>query len=142
SGGGVSACAVCDGALPMFRDQDLAVVGGGDSAVEEATYLTKFARKVYLIHRRDELRASRIMRDRAVRNPKIEIVWDSVVTDVLGGDAIPGIEREDTITDARRVLPVKGLFMGIGHTPVTGFLEGQLETDERGYIVLQDPART
>lgn len=142
SGGGVSACAVCDGALPMFREQELAVVGGGDSAVEEASYLTKFASKVYLIHRRDELRASRIMQERALNHPKIEILWNKVVVDVLGEDRIKAVELEDTVTDARTTLPVKGLFMGIGHTPVTQFLDGQLETDDKGYILLQDPART
>lgn len=142
SGGGVSACAVCDGALPVFRDQPLAVVGGGDSAIEEATYLTKFASKVYLIHRRDELRASKIMQDRALNNPKIEILWNKVVTDVLGDEKLTAVTLEDTVTGESSELPIKGLFMGIGHTPVTGFLEGQLELDDKGYIVLQDPYRT
>jgi thioredoxin reductase (NADPH) len=142
SGGGVSACAVCDGALPIFRAQELAVVGGGDSAIEEASYLTKFASKVYLIHRRDELRASKIMQDRALNNPKIEILWNTVVTDVLGGDKITGVMLRNVVTNQERELPLRGLFMGIGHTPVTGFLKGQLETDDKGYIVLKDPYRT
>ncbi len=142
SGGGVSACAVCDGALPMFRDQELAVVGGGDSAVEEASYLTKFASKVYLIVRRDALRASKIMQQRAFDNPKIEILWNTGVADVLGDAKISGIKLKDTNTGAERDQPVKGLFMAIGHTPITGFLNGQLEVDETGYIVLKDPYRS
>lgn len=142
SGGGVSACAVCDGALPMFRDQPMAVVGGGDSAVEEATYLTKFASKVYMIHRRDELRASKIMQDRALSNDKIEILWNSTVVDVLGDEAIEAVQLEDTQTGEHRDLPVKGLFLAIGHTPITQFLDGQLDTDETGYIKLADPYRS
>ncbi len=142
SGGGVSACAVCDGALPMFRDAELAVVGGGDSAVEEATYLTKFASKVYMIHRRDELRASKIMQERAFKNPKIEILWNTVVIDVLGGQKITGLRIKDTRSDDERELAVGGLFLAIGHTPITGFLKGQLETDAKGYLKLTDPYRT
>jgi len=142
SGGGVSACAVCDGALPMFRDQELAVVGGGDSAVEEATYLTKFASKVHMIVRRDELRASKIMQDRAKENPKIEILWNTVVTDVLGDQKITGVQLKDTQSGDSRELALSGLFMAIGHTPITGFLEGQLELDDTGYIVLKDPYRS
>lgn len=142
SGGGVSACAVCDGALPMFRDQPLAVVGGGDSAVEEANYLTKFASKVYMIHRRDELRASKIMADRAMNNPKIEILWNKIVVDVLGDDVVSGIQLEDTKTSEQSELEVKGLFVAIGHTPITQFLDSQIEMDEAGYIKLQDGFRT
>jgi len=142
AGGGVSACAVCDGALPIFRDKELAVVGGGDSAVEEATYLTKFASKVYMIHRRDKLRASRIMAERALNNPKIEILWNSQVSDVLGTDRISGLKIRDTQSDVERELAVGGLFLAIGHTPITGFLDGQLKTDEAGYIELADPGRT
>jgi len=142
SGGGVSACAVCDGALPMFRDAELAVVGGGDSAVEEASYLTKFASKVYMIVRRDELRASKIMADRALNNPKIEMLWNSKVADVLGDKVITGILLEDTKTSDQRELPLSGLFMAIGHTPITEFLNGQLDTDDAGYIKLKDPYRS
>ncbi len=142
SGGGVSACAVCDGALPIFRDQVLAVVGGGDSAVEEASYLTKFASKVCIIHRRDELRASKIMAQRAADNPKIEMVWNSVVTDVLGDEHITGVELKDTKTGEQSTLEVKGLFAAIGHTPATEFLAGQLELDDKKYIKLADPYRS
>ncbi|MDP6058515.1 MAG: FAD-dependent oxidoreductase, partial [Pirellulaceae bacterium] len=126
SGGGVSACAVCDGALPIFRDQELAVVGGGDSAVEESTYLTKFASKVYMIHRRDKLRASKIMQDRALKNEKIDILWHKVVVDVIGTEKISGIRLRDTQSGQEGELAVGGLFMAIGHTPITDFLDGQL----------------
>ena len=142
SGGGVSACAVCDGALPIFREKELAVVGGGDSAVEEATYLTKFASKVYMIHRRDALRASKIMQQRAFENPKIEILWNRVVVDVLGESMISAVRLEDTVSGAQSDLEVGGLFAAIGHTPATAFLEGQLELDEKGYILLSDPYRS
>ena len=142
SGGGVSACAVCDGALPMFRDKPLAVVGGGDSAVEEATYLTKFASKVYMIHRRDELRASKIMAERALSNKKIEMVWDSEVTDVLGDDTITGVKIHNRKSGEDSELAVNGLFIAIGHTPITGFLNGQLDTDEKGYLILDDKYRS
>jgi len=142
SGGGVSACAVCDGALPVFRDKVLAVVGGGDSAVEEAMYLTRFASKVYMIHRRDQLRASKIMAKRAMDNPKIEILWNKIVVDVLGDDKITGVMLKDTKTGGESPLDVGGLFMAIGHTPATAFLEGQLELDEKNYIKLKDPYRS
>lgn len=142
SGGGVSACAVCDGALPVFRGKELAVVGGGDSAVEEATYLTKFASKVYMIHRRDQLRASKIMAARAHHNPKIEFVWNKLVVDVLGDQMITAVRMEDTNTREASTLPVGGLFMAIGHTPATDFLNGQLELDAKKYIKLKDPYRS
>lgn len=142
SGGGVSACAVCDGALPMFRDKELAVVGGGDSAVEEATYLSKFGSKVYMIHRRDELRASKIMADRALNNEKIEILWNKQVVDVLGEEKISGVKLQDTQDDAESDLELGGLFMAIGHTPATAFLNGQLELDDKKYIKLKDPYRS
>ncbi len=142
SGGGVSACAVCGGALPIFREKELAVVGGGDSAIEEAAYLTKFASKVYMIHRRDQLRASKIMQKRAFENPKIEILWNSVVTDVLGDEKITGLQLKDTKSGQQREMPISGLFLAIGHTPATDFLEGQLELDEKGYIALADPYRS
>ena len=142
SGGGVSACAVCDGALPVFRDKELAVVGGGDSAVEEATYLTKFASKVYMIHRRDKLRASKIMAQRALSNPKLEVLWNKVPVDVLGDTMITGVRLKDTQTGEESELPLGGLFMAIGHTPATAFLEGQLELDEKNYIKLADQYRS
>ncbi len=137
-GGGVSACAVCDGALPLFRDQHLAVVGGGDTAMEEATYLTKFASKVSIIHRRDELRASKIMQDRFLSKENAEVLWNKVVVDVLGDEKISGVMLEDTKTGERSQLDVKGLFMAIGHTPATKFLEGSgLDFDDEGYIDLK-----
>ena len=142
SGGGVSACAVCDGAMPIFRGKELAVVGGGDSAVEEATYLTKFAGKVHMIHRRDELRASKIMAQRAKDNPKIVFQWNKQVVDVLGDQSITGVRMKDTVTGAVSDLPVGGLFVAIGHTPATGFLNGQLELDAKGYVKLKDPYRS
>jgi len=142
SGGGVSACAVCDGALPMFREKPLAVVGGGDSAVEEASYLTKFASRVYMIHRRDALRASKIMQKRALDNPKIELLWNKVVTDVVGDDVIRAVDLEDTVTGESSRLDIDGLFVAIGHTPITAFLENQLDLDEKGYIRLADPYRS
>lgn len=142
NGGGVSACAVCDGALPIFRNKELAVVGGGDSAIEEATYLTKYAGTVYLIHRRDQLRASKIMADRALSNPKIKPLWNKVVTDVVGENSIRAIKLKDTINGNESELPVGGLFVAIGHTPSTRFLNGQLELDAKGYIKLKDPYRT
>ena len=142
SGGGVSACAVCDGALPMFRDQELAVVGGGDSAVEEASYLTKFASKVYMIHRRDQLRASKIMQDRALNNKKIEVLWNKVVSDVLGDEKITGVKLKDTQSGEESELRISGLFMALGHTPITDFLDGQLDLDDKGYIKLADLYRS
>jgi thioredoxin reductase (NADPH) len=142
SGGGVSACAVCDGALPLFRGAELGVVGGGDTAVEEASYLTKFASRVHLFVRRDQLRASKVMADRAKTNPKINIVWNTVVVDVLGQEKITGVRLKDTKTGAEREQSVGGLFMAIGHTPISGFLNGQLELDDVGYIKLKDPYRS
>jgi thioredoxin reductase (NADPH) len=132
---GISACAVCDGALPAFRDQPLAVIGGGDSAVEEASFLTKYGSKVFLVHRRDELRASKIMQQRAFENPKIEILWSSVVTEAKGGDFLQSITIKDLKTDQERDVAVAGLFFAIGHIPNTEFLAGQLETDEQGYLI-------
>jgi thioredoxin reductase (NADPH) len=142
TGGGVSACAVCDGALPAFRGKRLVTVGGGDSAVEEATYLTKFASEVVLVHRRDKLRASPIMADRALGNSKISIAWNTTVVDVLGDEFITGLILEDTITGERHTLEAGGLFVAIGHTPNTGFLAGQLELTPGGYIVTPHPWRT
>jgi thioredoxin reductase (NADPH) len=142
SGGGVSACAVCDGALPHFRDQVLAVVGGGDTAMEDALYLTKFAKEVVVIHRRDELRASRIMADRAMENEKITFAWNTVVTEVLGDDVITGLRLQDTVSGEEREIEVGGLFVAIGHSPNTGFLQGVVELKENGYVKTPVPWRT
>jgi thioredoxin reductase (NADPH) len=137
-GGGVSACAVCDGALPAFRNQHLAVVGGGDTAMEEATYLTKFASTVTVIHRRDKLRASRIMQDRFLSRPNARVMWNKVVVDVLGDQVINAVALKDTVTGERSTMEVKGLFVAIGHTPATRFLEGSgVELDEGGYVALR-----
>jgi thioredoxin reductase (NADPH) len=142
SGGGVSACAVCDGALPHFRDQVLAVVGGGDSAMEDALYLTKFAREVVIIHRRHEFRASKIMADRALSNEKIRVAWNKVVTEVLGDDVITGLRLRDTVTGEESMLEVSGLFVAIGHEPNTAFLKGKVQLKPNGYIEMPVPWRT
>jgi thioredoxin reductase (NADPH) len=144
TGGGVSACAVCDGALPAFRDQPLAVVGGGDSAMEEASYLAKFGSTVYVIHRRDTLRASKAMQDRVLANDTIKMVWNSSVVDVLGDKTIEAVELEDTVTGERSKLEVRGLFVAIGHTPATAFLEGSnITLDDAGYVLVEgDSSRT
>jgi thioredoxin reductase (NADPH) len=141
---GVSACAVCDGALPRFRNRPLVVVGGGDSAVEEATYLTKFASTVHLIHRRDELRASKIMAQRAFDNPKIEIHFNNGLAEVLGDDTgVTGVRLASTVDSGRETtLDAAGVFLAIGHTPNTGFLDGQLELTSKGYIVWTQHFRT
>jgi len=142
---GVSACAVCDGALPRFRNKELVVVGGGDSAVEEATYLAKFASKVHLIHRRDVLRASKIMAQRAHDEPKIEIHFNSGVAEVLGDDArgVTGVRLASTVDPAKETtLDVAGMFLAIGHTPNTAFLDGQLELTPKKYIVWKKHFRT
>ena len=142
SGGGVSACAVCDGALPAFRDQVVAVVGGGDSAMEEALYMTKFAREVLLVHRRDELRASQIMQERAFASDKMRFLWNSTVEEVLGDDAITGLRLRDTTTGEESEIEVGGMFVAIGHIPNTGFLAGQVDLKENGYVRLPTPWRT
>jgi len=141
-GGGVSACAVCDGALPAFRNKVLAVVGGGDTAMEEALYLTKFASEVLVIHRRDRFRASPIMANRVLQHPKVRVLWNSYVVEVLGYDFITGVRIEDTVTGQQRDIGVGGLFIAIGHTPNTAFLEGQVELTEHGYIRTAKPWRT
>ena len=133
-GGGVSACAVCDAALPIFRNKRLAVVGGGDTAMEEALYTTKFSSETVIIHRRDRFRASKIMAERVLRHPKIRVLWNKRVTEVLGYDSITGVRLEDTVTGETSDLEVGGLFVAIGHTPNTGFLQGQLELTPHGYI--------
>lgn len=138
SGGGVSACAVCDGALPVYRGKELGVVGGGDTAMEEAIYLTKFASKVHIIHRRDSFRASKAMQDRLLSMPNAVAVWNSRVVEVLGGDRIEGVVLEDTVTGARRTLPLGGLFIAIGHSPATTFLKSSgVELDDKGYVALR-----
>jgi thioredoxin reductase (NADPH) len=134
AGGGVSACAVCDGAMPFYRNKRLAVVGGGDTAMEEAMYLTKFASEVVVIHRRDSFRASKVMASRVMSHPKVKVIWNARVIDVLGDDFITGLRLEDMVTGASSSLEVGGLFVAIGHTPNTKFLGGQVETTEHGYI--------
>ena len=141
---GVSACAVCDGALPRFRKSPCIVVGGGDSAVEEADYLSKFASTVYMVHRRDQLRASKIMVRRAEENSKIDIVWNHVVDEVLGNDksGVTGARLKSTVDDSTRDLEATGFFLAIGHTPNTSFLKGKLEMNEKGYLRWTTPQRT
>jgi thioredoxin reductase (NADPH) len=141
---GVSACAVCDGALPRFKNRPLVVVGGGDSAVEEATYLSKFASTVYLVHRRTELRASKIMQQRLLSNPKIAPKWNRLVDEVLGNDkdGVTGVRLKSSVDSAKEQLEISGFFLAIGHTPNTDFLKGQLELDEKGYVIWKKPQRT
>jgi len=138
-GHGFSTCATCDGFF--FRDHDIAVVGGGDSAVEEALFLTRFARSVTLVHRRDALRASKIMQDRAMANDKIDFLWNSVVTDIVGETKVEGVEIEDLTSGIRKVHPFTGLFVAIGHRPNTGLFTGQLDMHDNGYLATQ-PGRT
>ena len=135
SGRGVSWCATCDGFF--FRDQNIAVVGGGDSAVEEATFLTKFASKVYLIHRRDSLRASKIMAERAASNPKIEMVWNSEVVDIHGATNVEKLSLKNTVTGEISELPVTGLFVAIGHIPRSELIKGQVDLDNEGYVKVE-----
>jgi thioredoxin reductase (NADPH) len=132
-GHGVSTCATCDGFF--FREKPLAIVGGGDSAIEEAIFLTKFATKVTVVHRRDELRASKIMQERALANPKIEFRWNSVVEEILGNGSVDGLSLRDTVTGETSRLAVEGLFVAIGHDPNTGLFAGQIDLDENGYIL-------
>jgi thioredoxin reductase (NADPH) len=131
---GVSACAVCDGAAPIFRDKPLAVIGGGDSAMEEATFLTKYGSKVYIIHRRDTFRASKIMQQRALTHPKIEVLWNSAVVEAYGDKTLGGLKVKNVVTGEVSDLKVNGLFFAIGHEPATKFLDGQLELDTESYI--------
>ena len=141
---GVTYCATCDGALPMFRDQPLVVIGGGDSACEEATYLTRFASKVYLIHRRNELRASKVMAERALANDKIEPVWDSEIAEILGEaeDKVTGVRLKNNKTGEESTLDCSGVFIAIGHVPNTQIFEGQLDRDDAGYILRKEGSRT
>jgi thioredoxin reductase (NADPH) len=141
---GVSACAVCDGALPRFRNRPVIVIGGGDSAVEESMYLSKFANPVLLVHRRDKLRASQIMQQRALNNPRIVPKWNRVLIEVLGNedDGVTGAILKDTLAEEPETVEASGVFLAIGHTPNTHFLQGQVKLDESGYIVWTRPQRT
>jgi thioredoxin reductase (NADPH) len=139
-GHGLSTCATCDGFF--FQEQDIAVVGGGDSALEEAIFLSKFARRVTVVHRRDTLRASKIMQDRAFRNDKINFLWDSVVVDLLGEHRLEGAMLRNVKSGEEHLLPVTGLFVAIGHTPNSSVFAGQLDVDENGYILTHDGAKT
>ena len=138
SGHGVSWCATCDGFF--FRDQDIAVVGGGDSAMEEATFLTRFAKNVHVIHRRDELRASKVMQERAMANEKIDFQWNTEVTDVFGTEKVSGVRLRDTNTGAERTLDVNGLFVAIGHDPRSELVVGQVDLDSEGYVIVDHPS--
>lgn len=144
AGLGVTACATCDGAFPRFRDKPVAVIGGGDSAAEEALFMTKFASTVHLVHRRDALRASKIMAQRVLENEKIKVEWNSVVEEVLGDDTagVTGLRLKDTKSGDSRDVPASGMFLAIGHTPNTKFLKSQLPTDDKGYLKLTDPYRS
>jgi len=141
---GVTYCATCDGALPMFRDKPLVVVGGGDSACEEATFLTRFASKVYLVHRRDELRASKVMAERALNNDNIEPVWNSEVTEILGGndDKVAGVRLQNNKTNEEQTIECAGVFIAIGHIPNTQIFDGKLDMDEDGYIRRSEGSQT
>ena len=134
-GHGVSACATCDGFF--FRDQVIVVVGGGDTAIEEATYLTKFGSVVYVVHRRDELRASKAMQDRAFHNPKIKFLWNTVVHEVMGDKKVSGVRLRNLVTNEEQTLDCGGLFIAIGHTPNTDIFKGQLAMDENGYLIVE-----
>jgi len=137
-GRGVSACATCDGFF--FRDRELVVVGGGDTAMEEATFLTKFASKVTIVHRRDAFRASKVMQDRVFAHPKIEVLWDTVVEEIVGDQAVTGVVVRHVKTDETSALSTDGVFMAIGHDPATTLFGDQLETDEDGYLVVREPS--
>ena len=137
SGGGVSACAVCDGALPAFRDQPLVVVGGGDSAMTEAEHLAKYGSEVFVIHRRDELRASKMLADRVLANPKVRVEWNSSLVDILGGEFVTGVLLKDTVSGEERALECKGVFMAIGHTPNTAFLGDSVPLKPSGYMKVE-----
>lgn len=137
AGRGVSFCATCDGFF--FRERHLAVIGGGDSALEEASFLTRFASKVTVVHRRDKLRASKVMQDRAFANPKIDFIWNATVQQILGTDSVTGLELRDTVTGEESVLPVDGVFIAVGHLPRTDLVKDQIKLDDEGYIVVDEP---
>ena len=139
---GVTACAVCDGAAPIFRNRPLFVVGGGDTAIEEALFLTKFGSRVTIVHRRDQLRASKIMQERALKHPKIEVLWDSVVVAVNGNNIVQNVVVENLKTQEQKSYEAGGLFFAIGHTPNTAFLQGQIELHPNGYIKVFKGTRT
>jgi thioredoxin reductase (NADPH) len=138
AGHGVSWCATCDGFF--FREQDIAVIGGGDSALEEATFLTRFAKSVTLVHRRDALRASKIMQDRAFANPKIKFLWDSEVVEMVGDPKLTGLRVKNAHTGEEQLVPVTGVFVAIGHSPRSELFDGQLDTDPEGYLLVDQPS--
>jgi thioredoxin reductase (NADPH) len=140
TGHGVSTCATCDGFF--FRGKELVVVGGGDSAMEEANFLTKFATRVYVVHRRDKLRASKIMQDRAFKNERISFIWNSIVEDILGGDVVTGVRLKNVVMGTTTTLPVSGVFVAIGHRPNTALFAGQMDMDAKGYIVTKQGTAT
>jgi thioredoxin reductase (NADPH) len=137
SGGGVSACAVCDGALPAFRDQPLVVIGGGDSAMTEAEHLAKYGSEVIIVHRRDQLRASKMLADRVLSHPKVRVEWNATVEDILGDDFVTGIRLEDVLSGEVRTLECKGVFLAIGHTPNTAFLGDAVPLKPNGYMIVE-----
>jgi thioredoxin reductase (NADPH) len=137
TGGGVSACAVCDGAIPFYRNKVLGVVGGGDTAMEEAMYLTKFASEVVIMHRREGFRASKVMANRVLTHPKIRVIWNVRVSKVLGDDVITGVELTDTVTGLTSTQELGGLFVAIGHAPNTSFLKGQIDLTDHGYVKVE-----
>lgn len=139
-GHGLSTCATCDGYF--FKDREIIVVGGGDTAMEEALFLTRFASRVYVVHRRDELRASKIMQERAFANPKIEFIWNTQVVEILGDREVTGVRLWDHVADEYREMPIDGVFVAIGHDPNTEIFRGQLPMDAQGYLVLEDPSRS
>ncbi len=139
-GRGVSSCATCDGFF--FRGKEIAVIGGGDTAMEEATYLTQHASKVTVVHRRDQLRASKIMQDRAFKNPKIDFAWNSEVQEIVGDKSVEGLRLRDAVTGEEKTLPVQGVFVAIGHRPNTELFRGQIDMDEAGYIVAKEHTAT
>jgi thioredoxin reductase (NADPH) len=139
-GHGVSSCATCDGFF--FRGKEIAVIGGGDSSMEEATFLTRFASKVYIIHRREELRASKIMQEKAKADPKIEFILNTEVLDILGTDKVSGLNLKNTVTSAETELPVEGIFVAIGHIPNSSFLVGQINVDDLGYVLRNEDSTT